>query len=119
MTEADGDIDKASEILQEVQIETVGSMDVREKAVFLLDQVRLCLLTKDYIRVELISNKVNEDSFKEEKMEDLKLKHYTQMIEYYLHEDEYLKICQVKVFMVLFGSVWFYIYIYTIYIILL
>eukprot|EP00457_Paulinella_chromatophora_P004956 gb/GEZN01004969.1/.p1 GENE.gb/GEZN01004969.1/~~gb/GEZN01004969.1/.p1 ORF type:complete len:556 (-),score=150.13 gb/GEZN01004969.1/:202-1845(-) len=94
MKEAEGDVDKASEILQEVQIETVGSMDTREKAVFLLDQVRLCLATKDYIRVEIIAQKVSTDAFKEEKMQDLKLKHYQQMIAYYLHEEEYLQVCK-------------------------
>ena len=42
-----------------VQVETIGVMKIREKAEILLEQVRLCLAKKDFIRAEIISNKVN------------------------------------------------------------
>lgn len=38
--EAEGKIAEAAEVLQEVAVETFGSMDKREKAEFLLEQVR-------------------------------------------------------------------------------
>jgi 26S proteasome regulatory subunit N5 len=37
--EAEGTIAEAADILSEVQVETIGSMEIREKADFLLEQV--------------------------------------------------------------------------------
>lgn len=39
--EDEGDIDAATEILGELQVETYGSMDIREKTEFILEQVEL------------------------------------------------------------------------------
>eukprot|EP01048_Picozoa_sp_COSAG05_P002030 COSAG05_NODE_75_length_21588_cov_303.091438_9_plen_127_part_00 len=41
--EAEGKVEEACEILQEVQVETIGTMDKREKTSYILDQMRLCL----------------------------------------------------------------------------
>ena len=42
MKEAEGDSAKATELMHEVQVETIGSMDSKEKCEFLLEQVRSC-----------------------------------------------------------------------------
>jgi hypothetical protein len=42
------------------QVETFGSMDKREKAEFLLEQVRLCLTQRDFVKMQIISNKVSK-----------------------------------------------------------
>jgi len=94
MKEEEGDIDKAAEILQAIYVETIGSMETREKAAFLLDQVRLCLAKKDYVRVEIISNKINPKTLQEEKLEDLKLKYYHLMNEFYKYRGDYLASCK-------------------------
>ena len=39
--EAEGDIAKAAEILQEVQVETYGTMEKSEKVEYILDQVTI------------------------------------------------------------------------------
>lgn len=36
----------------------MGSMQVREKADFLLEQVRLCLAKNDFVRAQIIANKI-------------------------------------------------------------
>lgn len=41
--EAEGKTTEACDILQEVQVETIGAMDKREKTSYILDQMRLCL----------------------------------------------------------------------------
>ncbi|CAF4568730.1 unnamed protein product, partial [Rotaria magnacalcarata] len=41
--EGQGKTKEAAEILQELQVETYGTMDRREKLEFLLEQMRLCL----------------------------------------------------------------------------
>ena len=57
--EKDGDISGAASILQEVQVETFGSMDKKEKIDYILEQMRLCLLKKDYIRASIIAKKID------------------------------------------------------------
>merc|ERR1712156_715245 len=48
--EDEGDINAAASVLQELQVETFGSMDRKEKVEFILEQMRLTLAKKDYIR---------------------------------------------------------------------
>ena len=54
----DKDVAKACDILQELQIETFGSMRKREKCDFLLEQLRLNLAKKDFIRAGIVRNKI-------------------------------------------------------------
>lgn len=46
-----------------LQVETFGSMEKREKVEFILEQMRLCLAKKDYIRTSIISKKINTKFF--------------------------------------------------------
>ncbi|KAJ9078959.1 proteasome regulatory particle subunit, variant 2 [Entomophthora muscae] len=92
--EDEGKISEAADILQELQVETFGSMEKREKTEFILEQMRLCLLNKDYIRTLIISRKINPSFFKIPENEDLKLRFYNLMVDHALHENEYLNICK-------------------------
>jgi len=56
--EAEGKVDEACDILQDVHVETYGSLDKKEKADFILEQIRLTLAKKDFIRTLIISKKV-------------------------------------------------------------
>lgn len=57
--ENDNDILEAAKILQEVQVETYGSMDRREKLEFILYQMKIMLKKEDYVRLFIISKKIN------------------------------------------------------------
>ena len=46
--------------MQEVQVETIGTMSKREKTAYILDQMRLCLAKGDVVRTAIISKKVKE-----------------------------------------------------------
>lgn len=92
--EDQGDIAEAATILQELQVETFGSMEKREKVEFILEQMRLCLAKKDFIRTQIISKKINTKFFEEKDTNDLKLKYYRLMIELDQHEGSYLSICK-------------------------
>lgn len=48
------------------QVETYGSMEKKEKVEFILEQMRLCIAVKDYIRTQIISKKINTKFFQEE-----------------------------------------------------
>ncbi|KAJ1566526.1 26S proteasome non-ATPase regulatory subunit 12, partial [Nowakowskiella sp. JEL0078] len=64
--EDEGLINEAADILQELQVETFGSMERREKTDFILEQMRLCLAKKDFTRVQLISKKISTKYFEAE-----------------------------------------------------
>lgn len=49
-----------------IQVETFGSMERKEKVDFILEQMRLCLAKKDYIRTQIISKKVSNKFFEEQ-----------------------------------------------------
>ena len=44
-------------------METFGSMEKDEKVRFILEQMRLCLATKDFIRTQIISKKISTKFF--------------------------------------------------------
>lgn len=48
-----------------LQVETFGSMEKREKVEFILEQMRLCLAKKDFIRTQIISKKIAVKFFDE------------------------------------------------------
>ncbi|KAF6776850.1 hypothetical protein AHF37_03969 [Paragonimus kellicotti] len=90
--ESHGNIADAASVLQELQVETYGSMEKKEKVEFMLEQIRLGLAKKDYIRTQIISKKISPKFFNDEAHEALKLKYYQLMIELNLHDDQYLNV---------------------------
>ncbi|KAL3272938.1 hypothetical protein HHI36_014396 [Cryptolaemus montrouzieri] len=92
--EEEGNIQEAANIIQELQVETYGSMEKREKVELILEQMRLCLLKQDYIRTQIISKKINVKFFEDENTQDLKLKYYKLMMELDQHEGSYLATCK-------------------------
>ena len=49
--EEDGKADEGTNIIQEIQIETYGSLEVKEKVLFILYQMKLVLMRRDFVRV--------------------------------------------------------------------
>lgn len=92
--ESQNNIEEAATILQELQVETYGSMEKREKIEFLLEQMRICLLKGDFIRTQIISRKISVRSFEDENFHDLKLKYYELMIKLDQHESNYFAVCK-------------------------
>uniref|UniRef100_A0AAZ3RX20 PSMD12/CSN4-like N-terminal domain-containing protein n=1 Tax=Oncorhynchus tshawytscha TaxID=74940 RepID=A0AAZ3RX20_ONCTS len=90
--EQHGEVKDAAAILQELQVETYGSMEKKEKVEFILEQMRLCIAVKDYIRSQIISKKINTKFFTEDGTEESKLKYYNLMIQVDQHEGSYLSI---------------------------
>jgi len=90
LKEQEGNIEEASSLLQEVQVETYGSMDKNEKLNYLLEQLRLLLALKDYVRFFIISKKVNRKVLDEAGMESAKVKFLEFMIQYYDYQKSYM-----------------------------
>jgi len=92
--EEEGKVGEAADILQEIQVETFGQMDKYEKTDFILEQMRLCLDKKDFIKAQILSNKITRKTLNADDFQDLKLRYYTQMVRYYAHDSKYLDICR-------------------------
>ena len=69
MYEADGKIDEAAKIIQEIQIETYGSLENKEKVDFILYQMKLVLARQDYIRTQILSRKISKRGLSEKGLE--------------------------------------------------
>lgn len=92
--EDQGNIQEAASVLQELQVETFGSMEKKEKVEFILEQMRLCLAKLDFTRTQIISKKISTKYFEEADTHELKLKYYDLMIKVGQHEGSYLSICK-------------------------
>lgn len=95
--ERDGDIVGAADILQEENVETYGSLNKREKTELLLEQIRLCMAKKDFIRAFIISKKVNRQQLDDLVLEDLKIRFFRLLIEYYSHEKDSLELAKAHI----------------------
>jgi 26S proteasome regulatory subunit N5 len=69
-------------------------MEKKEKVEYIEEQMRLCLECKDYIRVLILSRKINTATLNSEGFEDLKVRFYTLMNFYHAHEKNYLEIAR-------------------------
>lgn len=58
-----GDINAATDILCELQVETFGSMSRREKTEFILEQVALCIEKGDWTQAGILSRKISTRYF--------------------------------------------------------
>jgi 26S proteasome regulatory subunit N5 len=54
-----GDLKAATDILCELQVETFGSMERREKTEFILAQVALCIENQDWTQAGILSRKIS------------------------------------------------------------
>eukprot|EP00828_Plagiopyla_frontata_P017832 TRINITY_DN22_c0_g1_i2.p1 TRINITY_DN22_c0_g1~~TRINITY_DN22_c0_g1_i2.p1 ORF type:complete len:446 (+),score=71.10 TRINITY_DN22_c0_g1_i2:68-1405(+) len=98
--ESDNDLLQAAKILQDIQVETYGSMDKREKISFILYQMKIMIKIKDYVRLQIISKKINHKAIEDEQLKDLKMQYFAYLFVFYLHEDNYYEcaICYKKIY---------------------
>lgn len=88
--EADGDVVGAANVMEELQVETYGTMEKREKVELILEQMRLCLAKQDIVRAQIIAKKISIKFFEDPEQEDLKYKYYGIMISLD-HDTSYLR----------------------------
>jgi 26S proteasome regulatory subunit N5 len=61
--EATGQLEEACTLLLDLPVETFGSMELKEKVEYLLEQMRLTLARQDYVRTSIISKKISTRFF--------------------------------------------------------
>jgi 26S proteasome regulatory subunit N5 len=69
MLEADGKHDDATKLVQEIQIETYGSLQTVEKVDFILYQMKLVLGRRDFVRCQILSRKISKKHINEKGLE--------------------------------------------------
>ena len=84
--EEDGKAEEGTKIIQEIQIETYGSLEVSEKVEFILYQMKLVLMRRDFVRCQILSRKISKRHLNEKGLEKLKIGYWQYMIQYYIHE---------------------------------
>jgi len=84
----------AADVLQEVHVETYGSLSKRDKVEFILEQMRLTLAKKDFVRAAIVAGKVSRKHLKEETMEEYKVKFYTLMTIKHRHDKDALELAK-------------------------
>ena len=72
LRESRGDLEGAAAASREIQVEVCNALSSREKAEFLLEQIRLSQAVGDWVRVPLTIQKVNMNVLKNEGMEVMK-----------------------------------------------
>ncbi|GMS84216.1 hypothetical protein PENTCL1PPCAC_6391, partial [Pristionchus entomophagus] len=94
--EKEGKVDEAATMLLELQVETYGTMPMKEKVKYLLEQMRLSIGRKDFVRASIIAKKISVRFFDSEEAEaqELKLKFYNQQITVGLNDAAYLDVCR-------------------------
>lgn len=114
--ESEGNTTEASNLLQELQVETFGSMERKEKVDFILEQMRLLRLQKDWEKLAIVAKRINIKWLSEKdhevtlllpsnevsakltlvppRAQEMKLRYYDLMIQWGLHEQKYLDVCK-------------------------
>ena len=92
--ESNGEVELACDMIQDVHVETYGSLSKKEKAEYILEQIRLNLSRKDYVRALIQSRKMSRKVIEEDGFVEIKLKFYRMMVQYHSYEKETWEICQ-------------------------
>lgn len=92
--EKNNDLANAAKIMQELQVETFGGMERKEKFDFILEQMRLCMLRDDFIRAAIISKKILPRQLSKDGLEEIKMRFYAHMIRIHARNSDYLDICR-------------------------
>lgn len=94
MKEEEGNVNEAAELLQEVQVESFGTMEAREKLDFILEQIRLCLAKGDFVRAQIISRKVTNKALSKPEFQEMKVSYHLLMVKFHTHSKDYLNIAR-------------------------
>lgn len=80
--------------MQEVHVETYGSLSKRDKVEFILEQMRLTMNKKDFVRAAVVASKISKKHLNEEHMEEYKVKYYNLMTIYHRHDKNAFELAQ-------------------------
>lgn len=77
-------------MLQEVHVETYGSLSKKEKVEYILEQLRLTICKQDYVRAAIVAGKINRKHLNE--MPNYKIQFYTLLSTIHRHDRNELEL---------------------------
>ncbi len=80
---------EAAKIMENVQVETYGSMDKKEKLEFILYQIKLNVLLGDFNKIYIVSKKVNPKHLEDDGLETIKISYFLYQFYYHNEMNEY------------------------------
>lgn len=87
------DLDKATEILCDLQVDTYSLMPFEEKIEYILEQIKLTLQKKDYDQAKILSRKILLKTLKNfEKADEYKSIYLKYLLDINKHENDYIMI---------------------------
>jgi len=87
-------LEEACKLIQDIQIETFGSLDRVYKVEYILFQLKVLLQKGDFVRTQIVSNKINRKHLDDKQLHHLKIEFYLLMIKFYIHEEKYFEAAQ-------------------------
>jgi 26S proteasome regulatory subunit N5 len=78
----------AADVLQDVHVETFGSLSKKDKIEFILEQMRLTLAKHDFVRAAIVAGKVSRKHLREENMEEYKVRFFTLLTVAHRHDQD-------------------------------
>jgi 26S proteasome regulatory subunit N5 len=94
MHENEGDLDQAARIIRLAKVETIGSMELRERVEYILEQMRLTIRNAEYLEAKMLSRKITRSVLSNDSMQDLRLCYYELLIEVHESTDATWEIAQ-------------------------
>lgn len=104
LVEAEGRKREAADMLQQLQVETITNMPRLEKLACLNRQIALCMYgLQDFLRIPLISRKINHRALNRPDTVETKLKYFELLRDYYEHSEQHLLMarCWYEIFLTL------------------
>ena len=86
---SDNDLNAAIKIIENVQVETYGSMTKKEKIEFILHQMRLLYLLRDRTKLYIVAKKINPKFLEEEGLHMQKVSYFLYLFHYHLKEQQF------------------------------
>lgn len=86
---SENDLQAAAKIMENVQVETYGSMTKKEKMEFILYQMRIQFLLKDRTKLYIVAKKVNIKTLDEESFHLLKISYFLYFCHIHLKAGEF------------------------------
>eukprot|EP01063_Lacrimia_lanifica_P017855 TRINITY_DN24841_c0_g1_i1.p2 TRINITY_DN24841_c0_g1~~TRINITY_DN24841_c0_g1_i1.p2 ORF type:complete len:490 (+),score=252.03 TRINITY_DN24841_c0_g1_i1:51-1520(+) len=87
--ERQGKLKDSTQLMLDVQVETIGNMPRVEKLEILLLQIRLNLDVEDYIRAAIMARKTTARALTKPNSRLIKMRYYEMMVRYYSHFKNY------------------------------
>lgn len=84
-------ISDALKMMENLHVETYGSLSMKEKLQFILYQIKLNLQIGDFTKLFIVARKIAPKQLEEEGLEFAKVSYYLYMYEFFKHKGDFFE----------------------------